>query len=96
MVVYKIWSRAIDRTTIDRTTGMVKASRTEYVDTEKNELFSPTDNKEIVKAKYASFWNLSAQEDKVLVDKVVRAHIKSQGDNWGIIIRDRQGVHKFG
>jgi len=78
--IFKIYSRGIDRHT-----GKILAYRTEFVDAAKNELFSPSDNKNTLKLKYEAFWNLNPREEKVVVDKVEeKVSKKSKGGNWGI------------
>ena len=78
-MIYQVYSRAINRQTRE-----LLGYRTEFVDTEKNEMFGNTDNSDEVKEKYEGFWNLNDREPQVIVDKVKFVKGKSKGENWGI------------
>lgn len=78
-VIFKIWSKNIDRRTKE-----IVAYRIEYIDTKKNELFKDSKTKEDVKNRYESFWNIDKYENIVKVDRVQKVTIKSEGANWGI------------
>ena len=78
-MVYKIFSRAVDRKT-----RKLLSYRTEFIDTEKNDLFGG--NLWPISIQYEKFWNLNKHEPEVIVDKAVALKMKSKGGNWGIKI----------
>ncbi len=81
MTVYKIWSNAYSRVP----EGVLIGRRTEYIDTDKNELFRNSKTARDVKRAYEGFWNISLHEEKVVVTNVKRMKTtKSKGANWGI------------
>ena len=79
-VITKIWSRGMDEKTGDI------AYRTEFIDTEKNEVFKGCKTKEDIKERYLSFWDMTTigLEGRVHVDQVKIVDIPSEDGNWEI------------
>ena len=72
MTVYKITSRVLENGKI----------RTEYIDTNKNEIFRKAKTAKDVKDWHEGFWNINSPQVKVI--SVEKVRVSSKGKNWGI------------